>query len=75
MDIKIIMDTMEALGLQHWVDFGTHHLGNTIDLVFIELASNIEMLRCTAGPFISDHCMLKCEIKYIRDRPKEENIL
>ena len=73
-DIKIFMATMEALGLQQWVDFGTHHLVNTIDLVFTELASNIEMLRCTPGPFISDHCMVKGEIKYKWDRPTEENI-
>ena len=69
------MDTIEALGLQQWVDFETHHLGNTIDLVFTELASNTEMLRCTPGPFICDHCLVKCEIKYKRDRPIEENIM
>ena len=58
-DMKIFMDTIEVLGLGGvW----EHCLGNTIDLVFIELASNIEMLRCTPGPFISDHCIVKCEI-------------
>ena len=56
------------------MDFGTHHLGNTIDLVFTELESNVEMLRCTPGPFISDHCLVNCEIKYKRDRPTEEHI-
>ena len=73
-DIKIFMDTMEALGLQQWVNFWPHCLGNTIDLVFIELASNIKMLRCTSGPYISYHCMVKCEMKYKRDRLTEENI-
>ena len=73
-DIKIFLDTIEVLVLQQRVDFGTHHLGNTIDLVFTELASNIEMLRCTPGPFISNYCVVKCEIKYNRDRPIEENI-
>ena len=73
-DIKFFMDTIEALGLQQWVDFGTHCLGNSIDLVFTELASKIEMLRCTSGPFISNHCVVRCEIKYKRDRPTEENI-
>ena len=63
-DIKFFMDTMEALGLQQCLDFRTNHLGNTIDLVFTELASNIKMLRCTPGPFISDYCVVKCEIKY-----------
>ena len=65
-DIKIFMDTIEALGLQQLVDFGTHCLDNTIDLVFTEQTSNIEMLRCTPGPFISDHCVVKNEIKYKR---------
>ena len=73
-DIKTFMDIIEALGLQQWVDFGTHHLGNTIDLVFNELASNIEIVKCTLGPFISDHCIVKCEINYKRDRPIEEYI-
>ena len=69
-DIKIFMDTIEALGLQQWLDFGTHHLDNTIYLVFTELASNTEMLRCIPGPFISDHCVVKCEIKHKRDSGK-----
>ena len=70
-DIKILINTMETLGLQQWLDFGTHHLANTIDLVFTGMASNIEMLVCTPGLFISDHCMVKCEIKYKRDRLTE----
>ena len=73
-DIKIFIDIMEELGSQQWVDFETHHLGNTIDLVFTELASEIEMLSCTPGPFISDNSMIKCEIKCKRDRPTEGNI-
>ena len=32
------------------------------------------MLKCTPSPFISDYCVVKCEIKYKRDRPIEENI-
>ena len=58
-DTKAFMEIIEALGLQQWVDFGTHRLGNTIDLVFNELASNIEIVKCTPGPFISDHCIVK----------------
>ena len=73
-DIKIFMDTMEALGIQQWVDFGTHPLGNIIDLVFTELASNIEMLGCIPGLFIFDHYMVKWEVKYKRDRATEESI-
>ena len=73
-DINIFMDTIEALDLQQWVHFGTHHLGNTINLVFTELASNIEMMRCTPGLFISNHCVVKSEIKHKRDRPIEEYI-
>ena len=57
-DIKTFMDIIKELGLQQWVDFETHCLSNTTDLVFTELASNIEMLRCTPTPFISNHCVV-----------------
>ena len=63
-DIKMFIDTMEALGIQQWVDFGTHHLGNTIDIVFTELASKLEMLSCTPCPFVSDHYVVNVKQKY-----------
>ena len=63
-DIKFFMDIIKALGLQQRVDFGTHHLDSTINLLFTELASSIEMLRCTPGQFISSHCVVNCEIKH-----------
>ena len=55
------------------MDFPTHRLGNTLDLVFTECSSNITINSCTKGPLWSDHFtvemsfnipkpLLKCQI-------------
>ena len=45
MDIEaqIFNDTMHALGLQQHVNFKTHHAGNTLDLLFTEVTSQLTM--------------------------------
>ena len=57
MDVNanIFQDTMAATGLDQWVDFPTHRLGNTLDLVFTECSSNITITSCTQGPLWSDN--------------------
>ena len=55
-DANILMDTMTALGLQQYTSFVTHHSGNTLDLIFTEIITRQKVLKCTPGPFISDHC-------------------
>ena len=49
------MPVMAATGLSQWVDFPTHKLGNTLDLVFTKFGSNIAVSSCTQGPLWSDH--------------------
>ena len=53
---NILMDTMTALGLQQHTNFITHCTGNTLDLIFAEIIMRQKVLKCTPGPFISDHC-------------------
>ena len=55
-EANILMDTMTALGLQQHTNFVTHHSGNTLDLIFTEVITRQKVLKCTPGPFISDHC-------------------
>ena len=50
------MDTMTALGLQQHTNVVTHCNGNTLDLIFTEIIMRQKVLKCTPGPFISDHC-------------------
>ena len=52
---SIFQDVMAASGLSQWVDFPTHRLGNTLDLVFTKCSSNIAVSSCTQGPLWSDH--------------------
>ena len=55
-EANILMDTMAALGLQQQTNFITHHSGNTLDLILTEIIMRQKVLKCTPGPFISDHC-------------------
>ena len=55
-EANLLMDTMTALGLQQHSNFITHHSGNTLDLIFTEIITRKKVLKCTPGPFISDHC-------------------
>ena len=52
---SIFQDIMAATGLSQWVDFPTHKLGNTLDLVFTKYSSTIAVSSCTQGPLWSDH--------------------
>ena len=52
---SIFQDVMAATGLSQWVDFSTHKLGNTLDLVFTKCSSTIAVSSCTQGPLWSDH--------------------
>ena len=55
-EANILMDTMTALDLQQHTNFFTHHSGNILDLIFTETIMKQKVLKCTPGPFISDHC-------------------
>ena len=57
MDVNanIFQVTMVAAGLEQWVNFPTHRLGNTHDLVFTKCNSNITITSCTQSPVWSDH--------------------
>ena len=50
------MDIIMTLGLEQHVHFPTHKAGNTLDLVMTELGSKLEVTKCSACPFWSDHC-------------------
>jgi hypothetical protein len=51
---------LEALGLDQHVWFPTHNKGNTIDLVYTECVSKLQVIECKQGSFLSDHCAVIC---------------
>ena len=52
---SIFQYVMAATGFSQWVDFPSHWLGNTLDLVFSKCSSNIAVSSCTQGPLWLDH--------------------
>ena len=58
-DGSMLLDDLEVLGLESHCRFATHKMGNTLDMFFTEIASDITIHSCTPGPFISDHCMVE----------------
>ena len=57
-----LMDMMTALGMRQIVDFPTHNLLHTLDLIFIETGSLEDSCRCYPGAFISDHRIVNLNI-------------
>ena len=49
------LDTIEALGLEQWVEELTHRSNNILDLVISRIEDQTKPVRCTIRGFISDH--------------------
>ena len=72
----IFTDTLEALGLQIHNDFPVHKLGNTLDILIMEINSQIQIDKCWAGPFILEHCTIEASLSISRsDLTKKNHIL
>ena len=56
------IETTQALALEQHVKFPTHTSGNTLDLVFTELFNGLKIQQCTHDDYISDHCIVKCNL-------------
>ena len=63
-------ELMQAFGFDQHVEKFTHKAGNILDHIFTEEASEIRVTRCENKDFISDHCVIQCDIKV----PKENII-
>ena len=59
-DGSMLLENLEVLGLESHCRFATHKMGNTLDVFFTEIASDITICSCTPDPFILDHCMVEC---------------
>ena len=59
-DVNVFTLTMHSLGLDQHVYFQTHNQGNTVDLIFMECFSKVNITGCIQRPDISDHCAVTC---------------
>ena len=55
MDSYIFNDTMHAFGFKQHVTLPTHKCSHTLDLIFSEMNSELNLHNCTVHEFISDH--------------------
>ena len=57
-DTIILSDIMQALGFKLHVTRPAHKQGNTLDLIFTEQTSEIQVINCTPHEYISDHSLV-----------------
>ena len=73
-DATIFMNTMEVLAFQQHVNFSTHRIGNTLDLVQIESSEPFKIETILSGNYISDHCTANCTISLEKMILKKQTI-
>ena len=56
------------------MEFGTHESDNILDLVFTESSSDFSIVKCRSGPFVSDHCMVICDMALAKPEIKCRHI-
>ena len=65
-NIILFKDCLESLNLTCKVDFSTHELGHTLDLVILVNASSL-ISTVNQGSFISDYCLIYMELMVNRE--------
>ena len=73
-DASNFMESMSSVGLEQHVQFGTHESDNILDLVFTESASDFSVVKCRSGPFVSNHCMVICDMALAKPEVKHRHI-
>ena len=69
-EIEQFIKMMETLGLKQTVDFPTHNSGNTIDLIFTEYLTNLELKNISSGPSFSDHHTILVNVNIHKQKVK-----
>ena len=66
-EAQYLLDALLALGLHQHVNFATHNMGNILDLIFTEESDKLQLLNCTPGEFLSDHCCVLGQLNIKRE--------
>ena len=67
-DTKVFNDTMQALGFKQHVTRPTHKQGNTLDIIFTEIKSEIQVTNCTFHGYISDHSVVTIDTNLNKEK-------
>ena len=73
-DVTIFMNTIEALGFQQHVNFSTHRIVNTINLLLAGSSEPFKIETILLGNYISDHCTVNCTISLEKMILKKQTI-
>ena len=63
-DAVQFQDMMEAMGLVQHINFATHILGNTIDLLFSEQVGQLKVESGRYCEMFSDHTIISWQVKF-----------
>ena len=75
-DETIFNNTMVALRLEQHIQGPTHKQGNTLDLIFTQLHSEVTMTNATTHGFLSDHCMVSIDLQLHKLRyPRQKKMI
>jgi exonuclease III len=74
-DAQMLIDSMEALGLDQHVKFETHDKGHILDHVYAAAISDVKVIDCIPGTFISDHRFIICSVSIEKDEVARKTIL
>ena len=70
----IFIDTLEAMGFTIHMAGPTHNSGHTIDLIATQSGSMLDLISCTCGPCLSDHCVLNCTTSVVHEEAIRKSI-
>ena len=72
--VTTFINTMEALGFQQHVNFPTHRMGNTLDLVLTEYSEPFKIETILPRNYTSDHWTVNCTISLTETTLKKQTI-
>ena len=72
-DDSIFNNTMATLRLEQHIHSPTHKLGNTLDLIFTQLHSEVKVTNVAPHGYISDHCMVFIDLQLQKLRYPKQN--
>ena len=73
-EAQAMVESMEALGFDQKVNFETHMKGHILDHVYVPETSNIKIVECMPGTFISDHRLIICKLSIIKEEVTTKTI-
>ena len=73
-DAGIFIDMLEAMGFKIHMAGPTHCSRNTIDLIATQSGSTLDVISCTCGPYLSDHCVLNHTMSVVHEEAIRKSI-